>query len=250
MAGESSQSPGGRRDFGQDTLRPVTIKQLVDAEIMGDETRIDNHLLTQITLVAQIRNVVTQTTNTTYKLDDGTGSIEAKQWMDAEAESENSLKHKLVEGEYCRVYGKLKNYNDKRHVAANIIRPLEDMNEVSYHLLDATAVHLHKLHGPPGGASSDAAGANGNQGRAQQSGAAGPLHIGGQDMTGYQPVARKVFQYMFDANQTDEGLHQQKIAADLGLDTAEVARAGDQLLEGGLIYTTIDDSTWAVLEPN
>jgi replication factor A2 len=32
------------------------------------------------------------------------------------------------------------------------------------------------------------------------------------------------------------------------LESADVLRAGDDLLAGGLIYTTVDDHTWAVLE--
>jgi replication factor A2 len=72
--------------------------------------------------------------------------------------------------------------------------------------------------------------------------------VGGADMAGYSAVAKKVFKYLSEAPQTNEGLHQQEIAASLGIDTAQVARAGDDLLAGGLIYTTVDDQTWAVLE--
>jgi replication factor A2 len=34
----------------------------------------------------------------------------------------------------------------------------------------------------------------------------------------------------------------------MGVESAEVGRAGDDLLAGGLIYTTVDDQTWAILE--
>jgi replication factor A2 len=67
-------------------------------------------------------------------------------------------------------------------------------------------------------------------------------------MAGYNPVAKKVFQYLREAPQSNEGLHQHVIAANLGLESADVLRAGDDLLAGGLIYTTVDDHTWAVLE--
>jgi replication factor A2 len=72
--------------------------------------------------------------------------------------------------------------------------------------------------------------------------------VGGADLKQYSAVARKVFKHLHEAPQTNEGLHQQDIASALGEDTADVARAGDELLAGGLIYTTVDDQTWAVLE--
>ena len=86
----------------------------------------------------------------TYKLDDGTGSSDAKKWNDADAMESNPLAAKLIEGAYCRVWGKLNSFNNRRHVVAQIIRPVEDMNEVSYHMLDATAIHLYYTRGPPG----------------------------------------------------------------------------------------------------
>ncbi|KAH7080360.1 replication protein-like protein A 32 kDa subunit [Paraphoma chrysanthemicola] len=236
----SQQSPGGRRDHTQDSLRPVTIKQLLDAHLEpgGNDTF-------KLTCVGQIRNISTQTTNTTYRLDDGTGSIEVKQWVDADTvDQTNPTKAKLIEGAYCRAWGKLKSFNDRRSISAQVIRPVEDMNEVSYHLLEATSVHLFFTRGPPGGANAGA-GAAAVNGAGQQAGGA---TFGGYDLAGYNQVAKRVFQHLREAPQTNEGLHQMEIAAKLGIDTADVARAGDDLLAGGLIYTTVDDQTWAILE--
>lgn len=157
----------------------------------------------------------------------------------------NPIKAKLVEGAYCRAWGKLKSFNDRKHVNAQIIRPVEDMNEVSYHLLEATAVHLYFTRGPVGGTNSASGGAAANGGQGAQTGGGA---YGGADLSGYGQVAKRVFQFLRESPQSNEGLHQQEIAANLGIDMAEVARAGDDLLAGGLIYTTVDDQTWAVLE--
>jgi replication factor A2 len=265
--GGSQQSPGGRKEHTQDSLRPVTIKQILEAQgeaNSNDVFKIDGavvsnvcqyctsilHMLTrhQLTFVGQIRNISAQTTNTTYRIDDGTGSIEVKQWVDSDAvDQTNPTRAKLVEGTYCRAWGKLKSFNDRRSVGAQIIRPVEDMNEVSYHLLEATAVHLHYTRGPPGGAQAGAATTDGGMGQQQQQ-AAGGDNYGGYDLKAYTPTARRVFQYLREAPQSNEGLNQHEIAAKLGIDTAHVAQAGDDLLSGGLIYTTVDDQTWAILE--
>ena len=199
-----------------------------------------------MTFVGQIRNISTQTTNITYKIDDGTGSIEVKQWVDSDAIDQPSpSKAKIIENAYCRVWGKLKSFHDRKHVGAQIIRPVEDYNEVSYHLLEATYVHLHYTRGPLVAAGGEGAAVVNGQAPQQTGGA---FSYGGVDLSSYSSAAKKVFKYLVEAPQTNEGLHQQAIAAAVGLDTGEVARAGDDLLAGGLIYTTVDDQTWAVLE--
>ncbi|KAF2661371.1 replication protein A, subunit RPA32 [Lophiostoma macrostomum CBS 122681] len=246
IPGDGSQtSPSNKRDYSQDTLRPVTIKQLLDAQEVGQEFKVDGAVVSQLTFVGQIRNIAMYATNATYRLDDGTGSIEVKQLIDADAVDQPSAnKGKLVENMYCRAWGKLKSFNAKKHVYASVLRPIEDYNEISFHLLQATFVHLYHTRGPPGAAGSGG-GAVTNGGQGQQGNMGGG---GAGDLSSYNAVAKKVYNYLHNAEQSNEGLHQQTIAAALGVDTAEVARAGDDLLAGGLIYTTVDDQTWAVLE--
>lgn len=61
-------------------------------------------------------------------------------------------------------------------------------------------------------------------------------------------VGRKVFELLSTAQQTNEGIHVHQIAQQLSLPVNDVFKAGDELLGEGLIYTTVDDETWAVLE--
>lgn len=243
MPDGSQNSPSRGRENAQDTLRPVTIKQILDAQpdASGEDFKIDGSKITQLTFVGQIRNIAAQTTNITYKLDDGTGSIEVKQWNDSEAMEASPLKSKLVEGAYCRAWGKLKSFHDRRHVNAQIIRPVEDMNEVQYHLLEATAVHLHFTRGPPG-ASENAGGAAPTNGAVQQTGV-------GQNLSGVSNLGQRVYKFLQSHPDNNEGVNYQVIASQIGVDTVEVGRAGDELLEAGLIYTTLDDMTWALLDP-
>ncbi|KAF2120632.1 hypothetical protein BDV96DRAFT_628137 [Lophiotrema nucula] len=247
--GGSQQSPSGGRKFAEESLRPVTIKQIHDAQQQStDEIRIDDSIVSQLTLVGQIRNISTQTTNITYKLDDGTGSIEVKLWVDSDnIDAANAKNAKLVENAYCRVWGKLKIFNNKKHIGAHIIRLVEDMNEISYHLLEATAVHLYFTRGPPGGGPAAPGGGTAlNGAAAQQSYSAG--EYGNADLSGYSGVARRVYKHLRETPQSNEGMHQHEIATNLNIEVGEVATAGDQLLAGGLIYTTVNDETWAVLD--
>ncbi|CAK4034895.1 related to single-stranded DNA binding 30K chain [Lecanosticta acicola] len=246
-------SANQKKGYGKDTLRPVTIKQLHDAAHPhpdADHFMIDNSETTQVTFIGQVRNISTQTTNVTYKLDDGTGIIEVKQWIDAEAlqdpDDPSNQKPKPVEEGYARVWGRLKAFNNKRHVGANYIRPIQDFNEIQYHLLEATVVHLHFAKGPLEQQAQANGGANGmtNGGHQQANGYAqqdpGPGSV--------SAAARKIFAVLKQTPQTNEGLHAQDIAMRVGLEMSEVMKAGDELLSGGKIYTTVDDATWALLE--
>ncbi|MCJ1362593.1 replication factor A protein 2 [Acarospora aff. strigata] len=270
--GGSQDTPGGVSKYGKDTLRPVTIKQVIDAQQPhpDGEFKIDGVEITQITFIGQIRNISSQATNITYKLDDGTGTMEIKLWVDSESSSHltsgmdttngtDPSKPRLVENAYARVWGRLKAFNNKRHVGAHVIRPLADYNEIQYHLLEAAYAHLYFTRGPPeqfaaAATEKGAPGVNGGrqQGQQQQqdggygdaAGGAGsgpPLHM-------LSVPARRVFNTLKSSPQNNEGLHVQNIAAQLGLQVSDVLKAGDELLGHGRIYTTIDDNTWAILD--
>ncbi|KAI9052867.1 hypothetical protein LZ554_003139 [Drepanopeziza brunnea f. sp. 'monogermtubi'] len=245
----SQDSPGGNKTYGKDTLRPVTIKQIIDAQQPHPDSdfKIDGSEVTQLTFIGQINQISSQATNTTYKLDDGTGLIEVKQWVDSDADPD-AAKDFPKEGEYLRVWGRLKAFNNKRHVGAHMIRPVKDFNEVSYHLLEATAVHLYFTRGPPevNGVKSE-----GGNGMFVDSNAGANGATGGQTkklppkMTS---IAKRVYEVLKNSPQNNEGMHVHLIASQLGVNSNEVFKAGDELLGEGAIYTTVDDETWAVLE--
>ena len=253
MPGSQNESPGAKRSYGKDTLRPVTIKQLIEAHHPNPDAEhfmIDNAETTQVTFVGQIRNISKQTTNVTYKVDDGTGSMEVKVWIDAETyanQDESSSKTEPQEQQYVRVFGRMKAFNNRRHVGATIVRPIQDFNEISYHLLEATVVHLHFSRGPVEslGAANGGNKASTNGGYQQQNGATstGPSLPPSASM-----AARKIHKCLMDTEQGLEGLHMQTIAMQTGLDISNVAKGGDELQSLGVIYTTVDDNTWAILD--
>ena len=201
----------------------------------------------------------------TYKLDDGTGTVEVKQWIDSEVPKYNELgdpieskKEELKVGDWVRVLGVLKAFNGKRHVGTRILRVVKDMNEVQYHLLEATFVHLYFTRGPPEqfNAATDASQGQGQQQQQQQGNGynSNGNGMGGGGSNQQQAnvhlsiSARRVMQCLKTTPQHNEGLHSQQIAAATGMPYADVMKAGDELLVQSLIFTTVDDNTWAILE--
>lgn len=206
----------------------------------------------QVSFVGQIRNISTQTTNITYKLDDGTGTIEVKQWIDADATMDTTSdsiasKPKLVENEWARVWGRLKAFNNRRHVGAHVIRPVADKMEITYHLLEATYVHLYFVKGPMDQIKAEGGGANGDAGEVGYGGG-GNTGNGQPQLMGVSVAARRVYQTLKNSPQNNEGLHVQNIAALVSMNVPDVRKAGDELLSNSMIFTTVDDDTWAVLE--
>lgn len=67
-------------------------------------------------------------------------------------------------------------------------------------------------------------------------------------MPNISPGARRVLECLQTTPQNNEGLHVQNIAAVTRLAVPDVLKAGDELLTHSLIFTTVDDSTWALLE--
>jgi replication factor A2 len=199
----------------------------------------------QITFIGQINNISAQATNTTFKLDDGTGLIEVKQWVDGDADPETA-KPLPKEGEYLRVWGRLKAFNNKRHVAAHLLRPITNFNEISCHLLEATSVHLYFTQGPPTNAANGVK-AEGGMFVDSNGGAAGGESNAGK-VTKMSAIAKKVYELLRSAPQNNEGLHVNMIAQQLHIPANDVFKAGDELLGDGVIFTTVDDETWAVLE--
>jgi replication factor A2 len=256
MGGSQGGSQGGgKTSYAKDTLRPVTILQALEAHQPHPDAdfKLDNVEITQISFVGQIRNVAKQATNMTFKLDDGTGTIEVKQWVDndempLDGETTSAKKQPEV-GDWVKVWGKLKAFNNKRHVGVHVIRPIEDKNEINHHLLEATYVHLFFTRGPPEQLS--AGGTAGQQGARQQQQQGGGMETGyeqNRPLPNMSMQARSILKCLRETPQGNEGLHAQNIASVTRLTIPEVMKASEELVGLSMIFTTVDDNTWALLD--
>lgn len=246
---QGSQGGGGGKSYQDESLRPLTIKQILEAEepYSGADFKVDGAPITQITFVGQVRSINPQQTNLTIKVDDGTGQIDVKKWIDADKQGDAEPGFEI--DSHIRVWGRLKSFSNKRHVGAHVIRPVTDFNEVNYHLLEATYVHLFYTRGASG---NSGAGPNNSDSMFVDGGDGYNAGAGGAQLptklSGCSAAAKRVYNYLNDTPGGSDGMHVSNITGALGLAMREVLTAADELLGLGIIYTTVDDETWAILE--
>ncbi|KAF9984911.1 replication factor A protein 2 [Modicella reniformis] len=137
-----SSDAGAAKKIVNHTLRPVTIKQLLSVtQTHSDgDFKIDGRDLAQVTFIAVVRSNNRQSTQHTYVVEDGTGSIEARRFPSDDDDSADS--NIIVDGTYVRVVGSLRQFNGKFTINVHAIRPIHDMNELTYHILEVMYVHV------------------------------------------------------------------------------------------------------------
>nr|AAG12435.1 replication protein A [Danio rerio] len=154
MAGYT-QSPGG---FGSPAasqggdkkgrtraqqIVPCTVSQLLSAVQAEDVFKVGEVEIAQVTIVGVIRSTDKSTINIQYKVDDMTAApMDVKQWIDTEDMGvDNSV---IPPGSYVKVSGNLRSFQNNRSLVAFSVRVLEDMNEVTSHMLEVVNAHLQQ----------------------------------------------------------------------------------------------------------
>ncbi|XP_077062461.1 replication protein A 32 kDa subunit isoform X1 [Siphateles boraxobius] len=125
---------------------PCTVSQLMSAVQAEDIFKVGEVEIAQVTIVGVIRSTDKSTINIQYKVDDMTAApMDVKQWIDTEDMGvDNSV---IPPSTYVKVSGNLRSFQNNRSLVAFSVRVLEDMNEVSSHMLEV--VNAHMLLGKP-----------------------------------------------------------------------------------------------------
>ena len=146
--GASTPSPGGgggggqRRNYDEQTCIPVTARMILASQPdVQDQTQLkleDDRKLYHIKLVGAVRDVEQTSTSVVYNIEDGTGLVEVKQWLD---ETDCTALQEFREASqkdaiYVKVIGQVKLYNGAKQILASSVRPLNTGNEVTHHFLE------------------------------------------------------------------------------------------------------------------
>ncbi|GAA5866045.1 hypothetical protein JCM8547_002926 [Rhodosporidiobolus lusitaniae] len=253
--GGSQSSPGGGKRSGTQSLRPVTIHQLLNASQAFAEAEfyVDGAEIKDITLVACIRNVSVTATQVTLLVEDGTGQMDARSWLEPDAE-ESGLREEYAVNSYVRILGSLKTFSQKRHINVTRFRKIDDHNEVLFHAMECVYVHKYFTQGPPGGTSINAinsttydSGANpyaGDGGAGSYGGGGGAG--GGGDLYSELPQGqRQIMHWVVQQTQSgeagEEGVNVNAIVRGVGGPAGKIKAEVENLIADGHLYQTIDD---------
>ncbi|CCF52789.1 hypothetical protein NDA11_004231 [Ustilago hordei] len=245
--GSQNDSPSSKRQ-GNNTLRPVTIRQILNAEHPHPDAEftLDGAELGQLTFVAVVRNISKNATNVAYSVEDGTGQIEVRQWLESSGD-DNQKASDIRQNVYVRVLGTVKSFQNRRSISAGHMRVVVDYNEVLFHRLEAVHSHLQLTRGVK---PSQANGGN-NQGlyRGQEQTSDINAYSGSNNQSvldqykSLDPLPRQIMGIVTsEAENHTDGVHVALIARMLkGVDVSEVKTAVEELSSEGYLYTAADD---------
>ena len=249
---QDSTEKKARKNYDEQTLIPCTISMIKKAQTDssgGDGTVVleDGRPLHMVTVVGAVRSVDAQSTSIQYVIEDGTGSIDVKQWVDDnDSEVVSEEKRRAAQDNiYVKVTGSVKDYEDKKMFLANSVRKLGSGNELTHHLLDVmySGEKFKRADSivPPVMVNNSMGFNNNNNNNNNNSGgqAAGGFNQGGGDDTRSQVM--NVMQRL--NNDGEEGTSVQQCIAELpGLSEADVRSVINLLSEEGSLYSTTDEN--------
>mmetsp|Transcript_28224 Transcript_28224/g.57317 ORF Transcript_28224/g.57317 Transcript_28224/m.57317 type:complete len:205 (-) Transcript_28224:966-1580(-) len=116
--------------------------------INGDGTYAlnDGRELHQVKLIGAVRSTDESSTAATYQIEDGTGLIEVKEWMNDDCAALAELRQQAMQDcVYVCIIGQVKEYDNNKHIIGNSVRKIESGNELTHHFLEAAySAEKHK----------------------------------------------------------------------------------------------------------
>lgn len=121
----------------------------------SDSFLLDGQLVSQVSIVGQVMSENPQMTTLAFVVDDGTGVIDVRVYVDPEAQDDyvhQISKAEWTSGKYYRITGNLRSFAKKRSLVANRLMAITDHNELVHHQLEVIHAHLLRTGSKPQGA--------------------------------------------------------------------------------------------------
>ncbi|KAH9554141.1 hypothetical protein CY35_08G048400 [Sphagnum magellanicum] len=246
---------GGRRSGSQNSgLLPLTAKMISQAiQKPSDENfYVDGVDVNNVTLVGMVHDKEERATDVSFQLDDTTGQIEVKRWIDGQEQHEMQEMNNIRNFTYVRVHGHLRSFQGKRNIVAFSVRPITDFNELTFHFLEVIYVHLSNIRAQGGTAAAPThAGAAGVGPHGTATIATNPSHYNqylppasamvGGNVDECQKRVHMIFEEP-ESLSIEQGLHIDQVAQRMvGYSRQQVKEAIEFLVNEGFVYSTIDD---------
>ena len=143
FASGSQNSPNNRprKAYDEQTLIPVTTRMVLNSQpaISGDGSfqLADGRELHQVKLIGAVRTADKQSTAVTYSIEDGTGIIDVKEFVNDELPAMVQAREEATQDHvYVCVIGQVKDYDNKKSIIGNSVRKIESMNQFTHHMLE------------------------------------------------------------------------------------------------------------------
>lgn len=275
----NSNASGGsnpKRNYDEQTLIPVTIRMILNSlpspTTQDSLTLRDGRDLHQVKFIGAVRTVEEQSTNVTFQIEDGTGLVDVKLWMDPAQDCPAATKARMeasVENCYVKVVGQVKEYDGAKNVIAQSVRRLGSGNELTHHLLEVVySFEKHRRGGSVTGAVSapqtvsSASSAYGGMSRGPSvppprpnqrfdSGAGGAANIShAPALSGGPAAVADVQRFITERGLPDIGADINECVSALAgrFDRGAVMSAVEYLAGEGIIYSTIDETKYCIAE--
>ncbi|OWZ24691.1 DAN Replication protein [Phytophthora megakarya] len=248
-----SQSTPAKRSGAAQSILPVSIRQLQTVNADDDTLRLDGQEVSTVRLVGLLTNLTPHSTSLRFQLDDGSGAFDCQYFVTADdADASEGEMNRLREGSYVRVVGKLRTFQGKASVSCFNVTPVEDMNELTHHLLEVIYVHCYNTKGAVNHGNADVhmtsfntptkAAPGGNQWNQPSAGGfGGGMDYGVMD-SNFSPEQKAILDVLGTCT-SDRGLKIDQIFSDLrGQMTEQQLRSAlNYLTSEGHVYSTIDE---------
>ncbi|KAI8587430.1 DNA-directed RNA polymerase I subunit rpa2 [Geranomyces variabilis] len=246
-ASQDSPSNRGRKNNSNQSLRPVMIRQVGEATqpIPDAPFVLDGEEISQVTIVGRVIGVSQQSTFATYTLDDGTGNLDIKLFINDDDNDEKARQRDaIVEDVFVRVHGHLRSFKGKTSVVAFNIRPVESPDEITYHNTECEYVHLFMTKGglPGHGVPQQADGNGYNQQNSMYGNAPGGAP-GAADNGANTPLQAQIISFVSQYGHTQDGAAIPDIVQKFRGQASEADIRNDvvYLCSEGIFYSTTDD---------
>ncbi|POM64269.1 Replication protein A 32 kDa subunit [Phytophthora palmivora] len=248
-----SQSTPTKRSGAAQSILPVSIKQLQTVNADDDTLRLDGQEVSTVRLIGLLTNLTPHSTSLRFQLDDGSGAFDCQYFVTADdADASEGEMNRLREGSYVRVVGKLRTFQGKASLSCFNVTPVEDMNELTHHLLEVIYVHCYNTKGPLNNGKADVtmtsfntptkAAPGGNQWNQPSAGGFGGSMDYGMMDSNFSPEQKAILDVLGTCT-SDRGLKIDQIFADLRgqMTEPQLRSALNYLTSEGHVYSTIDE---------
>ncbi|XP_004291257.1 PREDICTED: replication protein A 32 kDa subunit A-like [Fragaria vesca subsp. vesca] len=247
----NSSSARSRESHG---LVPVTVKQISEAHQSGDEKSnfvIGGVDVANVSLLGMVFEKVEKTTDVSFTIDDGTGRIKCRRWVN---EAFDSTEMEAVEdGMYVRVNGNLKVFQGVRQIGAFSVRPVKNFDEVAFHYIECIYNHLRlqKLQGIAVNQPQPMGSSVYTPVKSEPSGyqTASSNQLSGQfTADGRKSVHELIIEYMRLQPSSTNGTSTQELSQRLNLPMEKIMDAIRPLEADGELYSTIDEFHYKIAD--